>query len=277
MKMKHDQTLVRKIITLLRSKMRNKAHAWRHPRFDGDHWRKKLFIGMAVVTLMCFLLVSIGIVKLHKAGWFALLLIGALVAIELLRQRHYRKTFLLLRRLDELVNVAEASGPGASAQDGAINVKYDPRGKTAVLLVNGFNGLGLHTLFSVIRLFGSSFTNFVFIQIGVLDASKFKDPEEVFRKKNKVKKELDRYVNYMQRHGYYAIASPSCGTDVVDEIARITPEVLERFPNAVFFGGQLVFPKARFLSGVFHNYTIFAVQKRFYNQGIPIVILPIRV
>jgi len=31
------------------------------------------------------------------------------------------------------------------------------------------------------------------------------------------------------------------------------------------------------LSGVFHNYTIFAVQRKFYNQGIPVVILPIRV
>lgn len=55
------------------------------------------------------------------------------------------------------------------------------------------------------------------------------------------------------------------------------PKVLERFPNAILFGGQLVFPKTTFLSNVFHNYTISAVQRRFYSQGIPLVVLPIRV
>jgi hypothetical protein len=55
------------------------------------------------------------------------------------------------------------------------------------------------------------------------------------------------------------------------------PKILERFPNAILFGGQLVFPKATFLSNVFHNYTIFAVQRRLYGQGVPLVVLPIRV
>jgi hypothetical protein len=81
----------------------------------------------------------------------------------------------------------------------------------------------------------------------------------------------------MRCHGYYAAGYASFGNDVVEEITRLTPEILERFPNAILFGGQLVFPKTTFLSGVFHNYTIFAVQRRFYSQGIPVVILPIRV
>jgi hypothetical protein len=178
------------------------------------------------------------------------------------------------------VKVAESSGPeaaGALTNNEQREIKYDPRGKTAVLLVNGFNGLGLHTLFSVIRLFGSSFANFVFLQIGVLDEKSLKDPTAVSRKRSEVEIELDRYVNYMRRHGYYATGYPSCGTNVTDEIVRVAPEVFERFPNAIFFGGQLVFPNAQFLSGLFHNYTIFAVQKKFCSQGIPVVILPIRV
>jgi hypothetical protein len=158
-----------------------------------------------------------------------------------------------------------------------MQIKYDPQDKTAILLVNGFNGLGLHTLFSIIRLFGGTFRNFVFIQVGTVDAGNFKGTEEMSRMKIEVKKELDRYVNYMRCHGYYAAAYSSFGTDVVDEIANLTPEILERFPNAILFGGQLVFPKTTFLSGVFHNYTIFAVQRRFYSEGIPVVILPIRV
>jgi hypothetical protein len=110
-----------------------------------------------------------------------------------------------------------------------------------------------------------------------VDAGNFKGSEEVSHMKAGVRKELDRYVQYMRCHGYYAASYSSFGTDVVDEVDHIMPEILARFPNAVLFGGQLVFPQTGLLSGVFHNYTIFAVQRRFYNQGIPVVVLPIRV
>ncbi len=81
----------------------------------------------------------------------------------------------------------------------------------------------------------------------------------------------------MKRHGYYAEGFYSIGIDVADEITTIAPKILERFPQAVFFGGQLVFQEETFLSRLLHNYIVFAVQRRFYHQGIPFVILPIRV
>jgi amino acid transporter len=264
-------------ITFFLSQLGMVRHWWQ-VREKESHWEKKLFINGIGMTLTFFILVSVTVLKFHEGGWITLLLTGTLVGIAMLTQRHYRNTFKLLLRLDELVKVAEPSGPRAeAAADTELKVKYDPQDKTAVLLVNGFNGLGLHTLFSIIRLFGDTFKNFVFIQVGIVDAGNYKGAEEVFRMKAEVRKELDRYVNYMRRHGYYAAGYSSSGTDVVDEIDRIMPEILERFPNAVLFGGQLVFPKTTFLSGVFHNYTIFAVQRRFYNQGIPVVVLPIRV
>jgi len=266
-------------ITFFLSQLGMVRHWWQVSSEEGP-WKKRLFINGVGMTLTFFILVSVTIIKFDEGGWITLLLTGTLVGIALFTRRHYRNTFHLLRRLDELVKAAEPSGLEFrvdAVSDNELKVKYDPHDKTAILLVNGFNGLGLHTLFSIIRLFGSAFKNFVFIQVGVVDAGNYKGAEEVTRMKTAVKKELDRYVNYMRRHGYYAAGYSSFGTDVVDEIARITPEILERFPNAVLFGGQLVFPKTSFLSGVFHNYTIFAVQRRFYNQGIPVVILPIRV
>jgi amino acid transporter len=266
-------------ITFFLSQLGMVRHWW-EVRGKEDHWEKKLFINGVGMTLTFFILASVTFVKFHEGGWITLLLTGALVVIAMLTQRHYRNTYKLLHRLDELVKVAEPAGPEFALGSGAnteLKVKYDPQDKTAILLVNGFNGLGLHTLFSIIRLFGGTFKNFVFIQVGVVDAGNYKGAEEVTRMKAEVKKELDRYVNYMRRHGYYAAGYSSFGTDVVDEIARVTPAILERFPNAILFGGQLVFPKTSFLSGVFHNYTIFAVQRRFYSQGIPVVILPIRV
>ncbi len=266
-------------ITFFLSQLGMVRHWWQ-VRGKEDHWEKKLFVNGLGMTLTLFILVTVTILKFHDGGWITLLLTGSLVTIALLTKQHYRNTHKLLNRLDELVTVAESSCPAFPGEQGTakeLQVKYDPQDKTAVLLVNGFNGLGLHTLFSVIRLFGSTFKNFVFIQVGTVDAGNFKGAAEVSSMKVEVRKELDRYVHYMRCHGYYAAAYSSFGTDVVDEVDRIMPEILTRFPNAVLFGGQLVFPKTGLLSGVYHNYTIFAVQRRFYSQGIPVVVLPIRV
>jgi amino acid transporter len=266
-------------ITFFLSQLGMVRHWWKVRGTEG-HWGKKLSINGVGMLLTFFILVSVTVLKFHEGGWITILLTGALVCIALLTRRHYRSTFRILHRLDELVKVAEASCPTLQEErtTGAEStVKYDPRDKTAILLVNGFNGLGLHTLFSIIRLFGGTFKNFVFIQVGVVDAGNFKGADEMSHMKENVRKELDRYVKYMRCHGYYAADYSSFGTDVVEEIARLTPEIFQKFPNAILFGGQLVFPRTTFLSGVFHNYTIFAVQRRFYSEGIPVVILPIRV
>jgi hypothetical protein len=265
-------------ITFFLSQLGMVRHWWQ-VRGKEAHWEKKLFVNGVGMTLTLFILITVTVLKFHEGGWITLLLTGTLVGAALLTKRHYRNTFKVLKRLDELVDVAESSCPikPETSPSGLDQVKYEPHDKTAILLVNGYNGLGLHTLFSIIRLFGGTFKNFVFIQVGVVDAGNFKGAEEVAHMKSEVKKELDRYVHYMRCHGYYAAAYSSFGTDVVDEVASLTPRILERFPNAIFFGGQLVFPTTTFVSGVFHNYTIFAIQRRFYGEGIPVVILPIRV
>ncbi|MEK6559218.1 MAG: amino acid transporter, partial [Planctomycetota bacterium] len=100
---------------------------------------------------------------------------------------------------------------------------------------------------------------------------------EIEHLRAQIKSDLDRFINFVQRNGYYAEGFYSIGVDVVDEIAQITLRILERFPTPVFFGGQLIFPKDSFLSRWLHNYTVFAVQRRLYSKGIPVVIMPIRV
>jgi hypothetical protein len=81
----------------------------------------------------------------------------------------------------------------------------------------------------------------------------------------------------MQGHGYYSEARYSMGTDVIDEVEKLAIQIEEQFPNHVLFAGQLVFPKETAFTRILHNYTSFAIQKRLYYRGIPVVILPIRV
>jgi hypothetical protein len=176
----------------------------------------------------------------------------------------------MLRRLNVLVtSTIEASAPE--------NIKPDPDSKTAAILVNGYNGLGLHRVMSVIKNFGKEFRNFVFIEIGVIDAGNFKGEEEIAHLKSKVNKDLDRYVSFMNQNSCYAQKFSSFGIDVVEEVEKVAQNVTARFPGIVFFGGQLIFEKETWVNRLLHNYTVFAIQKKLYQKGTPFVILPIQV
>jgi len=63
----------------------------------------------------------------------------------------------------------------------------------------------------------------------------------------------------------------------VEEITKMVPEITKRFPDIVFFGGQLVFTNESLMDRWLHNFTVFTVQKNLYSQGVPFVILPVRV
>jgi hypothetical protein len=202
------------------------------------------------------------------------------VGVVIMIRRHYEATTRLLHRLDNLVQAAKSLGfellPGGEKSTEK-KAEFDPKEKTAVLLVNGFNGVGLHTLLNVFRLYGEVFKNFVFGEIGVVDAGLFKGLGAIDRLQVQVMEDLDSYVNFVKRKGYYGEGVTTIGVDVAEEVTKIAPQIIERFPQAIFIGGQLVFPEDTFLSRLLHNYTLFAIQRKLYHQGIPFVVLPIRV
>ena len=130
---------------------------------------------------------------------------------------------------------------------------------------------------AVVRYFGKEFRNFIFIQVGVIDAGNFKGIQEIDRLKASVNVSLDKYVCFMNQNGCFAEGFSSEGTDIAEEIERLARQVSERYPGAVFFGGQLVFPQDTLMTRWLHNYTVFSIQRRLYQNGIPFMILPIRV
>ncbi|MDD5270818.1 MAG: APC family permease [Candidatus Omnitrophica bacterium] len=264
-------------ITFLLSQMGMVRYWWSN-RKRLDHWRRKLAVNGIGLALTAFILLSVTIIKFNEGGWITIFVTGTLVLFVIGIKRHYDNTAKLLKRLDSLVMAAGFSSaeniPGITKKEKG---EFDPEAKTAVLLVNGFNGTGLHTLFNIFRLFGDSFKNFVFLQIGVIDAGNFKGAEEIDRLEAHAKSEIGRYVKFVGEHGYHAEGIFALGTDVVQEASELALKLTEKYPQAVFFGGQIVFPKETFLTRLLHNYTVFSMQRKFYHEGIPVVILPIRV
>ena len=143
--------------------------------------------------------------------------------------------------------------------------------------MSGFNGTGLHTLFSVKRVFGEAFRNWYFMQAGIIDADRFKGVEGMERLRTYVEGGLERYVKFLKAEGLYAQGFSAVGTDVSDAICELARTIYEKNPNAVFFGGQIVFPEDSFLSRLLFNHTTFAVQRRLHQLGIPFLVMPVRV
>ena len=265
-------------ITFSLSQLGMVRHWWLERRAVPD-WHRKIAINGVGLVLTTFILVSLSVIKFFEGGWITLLVTGLLVGAAFMIKSHYNQTARDLRRLEDLVTAVEGdqSLTPVRAAPAAEPPPLDPKAKTAVVFVNGFNGLGLHTLFAIIRLFPGVFKNFLFVQIGVVDAGNFKGAAEVENLKQHVEQGNARYVDYMRQRGFSCEAASAVGIDVVAEAANLAPKILLRFPHAVFFGGQLVFQRDTFMTRFLHNYAVFAVQRRFYQQGLPLLILPIRV
>jgi K+ transporter len=163
-------------ITFSLSPLGRVRHWWldRHRTKD---WLSKLLINGVGLVLTSFILISMVAFKFFEGGWVTLLITGTLIVLAILLRRHYQKVALQLRRLDELAERAEFHIQQSAAKDtGKAKGKpaFDSTAKTAVLLVSGFNGTGLHTLLAIMRLFGTTFRNFVFLEIGQLDVGTFR-------------------------------------------------------------------------------------------------------
>ena len=259
-------------ITFSLSQLGMVRHWWTH-RAAEPRWKRKLAINGVGLGLTTFILVSLCVEKFWAGGWVTLLVTGVFVGTALLIRRHYRGTAQQLARLDALVPAVtvEVNPPSTIAP------ACDLSAKTAVLLVNGFNGLGIHTLLSVLRMFPGVFRNFVFVQVGVVDAGNFKGANELENLQRHIAESAERYAAYMRQKGFYAETVSAVGHDAVAEATDLAAQVARRFPQAVFFGGQLVFINESRLGRVLHNFTVFALQREFFRQGLPFLIVPIRV
>ena len=218
---------------------------------------------------------AVTILKFNEGGWITLLITGALIGVVLLIKKHYNSTSRLIKNLDSRILSSHESLSDIVPK--TKRTTFNPKSKTAVILVRGFNGIGIHTLKNITHTFKHLFKNFVFVEIGAIDAGNFKGTKELEHLKMQTKREVNRYVNMMQAQGYYAEGYFAIGIDVVNEVSKMTPKILKRFPKSTFFGGQIVFPKESFFNRLLHNYTLFAVQRRLYNQGITVVVLPVKI
>ncbi|HEX3627553.1 MAG TPA: APC family permease [Verrucomicrobiae bacterium] len=261
-------------ITFSLSQLGMVRHWWQF-RAHEPKWGRKIVINGMGLFLTGSILISLCLVKFFEGGWVTLLVTGVLIGVAFWVKRYYKLTQKKLKRLGDLVEAA-------TAKDDITTIIRQPpprdtKARTAVFLVHGFNGIGLHTLLAVIRMFPKVYQNFIFVQVGVLDAGNFKGAREVENLQKHTQTEVDRYVSYIGRHGYYSESKIALGTDIVDEAEKLCKDVAEQFPQSQFFAGQLVFDDENRIGRWFHNHTVFELQRRLYQDSRVMLVLPIKV
>ena len=243
---------------------------WWQTRREQAHWRRRLAVAGLGTSVTAGILAVTTVVKFGEGGWVTLVATGLLAAVCWGVRWHYHRVRRMLSTLDDSLTqlpVPELGTPPELA----------PGGPTAIVLVESYAGLGIHTLLSIQRLFPRHYRNLVFCSVGLVDSGQFKGVQAIEALEKKVVTDLERYVDLAARMGYYAEYRYTLGTDLITELEGMCIDLTREFRQTVVFAGQLVFQRESLLTRTLHHETAFSIQRRLQFKGIQVVILPIRV
>jgi branched-subunit amino acid transport protein AzlD len=252
---------------------------WWIERDKLGHWKRKLAVNGIGLILTSFILVSVTVIKFKEGGWITLVITGLFIALAISIKRHYFTITVRLQklRLKAFSDLTKAINKCPVQNQHSGPVEFNPTAKTAIILVKGYGGTGLHTFLRINESFKDIYENFIFVRVGIINSKIYRGSEELECFKTSVKEDGKRYVKIANQFGFYGKSLWTIGTDPVEEVYRIVKKLMPKIPNPTFFGGQLVFSKSFYMSHLLHNHTIFSIQKRFFKFGIPIVIFPIKI
>jgi len=243
---------------------------WQH-RTQDPRWRWRLPLSVLGLVVTGGILVVTLMEKFDEGGWITTVVTGALIGACVLMSRHYGRVREYLMELDKVLT--EIPSPPTPVTVPAIK-EGEP---AAVFFVSGFRGIGIHTLLNAQRLFPGRFKNFVFLVVGEVDTSGFKESAAMDNLQRNCAGQIASYVDFCHTHGVAATGYVDYGTDPVEVAMRLAAKALERFPGSVFFSGSLIFRRENWLTRLLHNHTALAIQRKLHLRGVPLVIMPMLV
>jgi amino acid transporter len=246
---------------------------WWQRRTSDPQWFRRLLVNGSGCVFTALILTLTVTLKFYEGGWVTVAITSAVIAACFLVRRHYDEVAKAVNQLEVDILPDLYKAPARRAR---------PRNRTAptaVLLVNGFNGLGLATLMKISQLFEDQFANLIFVSVGEVDSALLKGPEEVKQLEDQVARDTLEYCSLAEDLGFYSEVRTAIGPDVVVELRRLCLEVAHEFHRAVFFAGQLVFSDEMdgFFTRFLHNHTAQDLLRWFQLNNLTLVFLPVRV
>ncbi|HUK40410.1 MAG TPA: APC family permease [Candidatus Acidoferrales bacterium] len=245
---------------------------WWAARKTESGWRRKLCINGVGLFLTGTILVVTVTIKFAEGGWVTLLATFCFIALCYVIRLHYNRVQRAIKSLDDTL-LSIPFQPNLTEPVPAKNAGAP----TAAIIVREFDGIAVHALLTIPRLFPNHFKNVVFISVGVIDSGQFKGHLEIENLRKTKEEDLKSFVEFANCLGWYAEYRLSLGVDVMAELERLCSSVPKDFPKTIFFSGKLVFEKENALSRFLHNHTPATLQQRLQFTGLDMMILPVRV
>lgn len=243
---------------------------WIRHRKEEPTWKRDISIHGIGFVLCSSILTVMVIEKFREGAWLTVVITCICIAGCFLIKRHYFRVAKKIREIDKLFLDLAAQSARIPAPD------FNPESPTAVILVGGYSGLGIHILLNIFKLFPASFKNVVFVSVGVVDSDFFKGGHQVEAITQRTKETLERYVHAAEKMGIPARYEYKLGTEVVLAASKLCIETAQKYSHTVFFAGELVFEKPQFYHRLLHNETAYAILRQIRFAGLPMVILPVR-
>ncbi len=237
-----------------------------HPK-----WKKDLLIQGVGFILCASILIVMVIEKMGEGAWVTLLITCICIGLCFLIRNHYYRVRTHIREIDKAFEDLPAEPNPANPED------FNPKLPTAVILVGGHSGLGMHIFLNIFKLFSAAFKNVVFISVGVVDSAFFKGNHHLEMLAHKTEESLQRYVDFSCKMGVPARYELHLGTEVVESVSQLCVDISKKYSGVVFFAGELVFEKPQWYHRLLHNETAYAILRRIRFMGLPMVILPVRI
>ncbi|MBI2991425.1 MAG: APC family permease [Deltaproteobacteria bacterium] len=236
---------------------------WWEVRATERSWLRKLLMNGLGLSFTGTILVVTVIIKFAEGGWITLLVTSGFIVLCYTVRSHYDQVRDMLKRLDEtLINI-----PFHPDLKTPVPAK-DAAAPTAVVITRDFDGIGIHSLLSISRLFPNHFNNVVFVSVGMIDSGRFKGLSEIENLRRSKEEDLKSFVDFANCLGWYAEYRYSLGIDLMAELEKLCGSAAREFPRSVFFAGKLVFQQENSLTRLLHNHTF---------EGLEMMVLPIRV
>jgi hypothetical protein len=245
---------------------------WWQVRRSAEPWRMKLAVnGLGLLSTSTILCVTVA-TKFLEGGWLTIVVTLAFISLCQAVRWHYDRVQKALKRLDDTL-LGIPFQPDLKAPTPVKNV----HAPTAAIVVREFDGVAVHTLLNLQRLFPNHYKNIVFVSVGVIDAGQFKGHAEMESLQRKKEEDLKSFVDYATCLGWYAEYRYALGVDLIDELEQTCNLVAKEFPRTVFFSGKLVFEEESVFTRLLHNHTPYTLQQKLQFAGRDMMILPIRV
>lgn len=234
------------------------------------HWRRQISLHGVAFFLCVGILVFTVVQKFSQGAWVTLVVTAAIICLCVSIEIHYRHVGEQLRRLDqELGDLGTLDTP--------IGGEPEPSQPTAVLMVGGYGGIGIHSLLSIQRSYAGYYKNVIFVSVAVIDSGSFKGAEEIESLQKGTQASLDKYVKLARCLGWNASARMAAGLDPVKEATALCSALANEFPRSTFFAGKLIWKRETWWQRILHNETAYQIERRLHWKGLPMAVLPIRV